>query len=231
LSRNEALLQNILGEQNEIQAPISNIEKILLNILGYDGVDIDPIQSRNEALLLEILESGAIGASGINVDISVDYLSGTEWARGNLATNGNFTPSDTGIYYTSGFVDVSSTNAIVILHSSTYSPMVAYTAAFYDEDQQFIQRSVSASCNPSMIGNAITVIPRPASATYFRMATVSTILENGTVSLYAADGAVSIPTSESAQMKKGASSVIDEMPDEDRFIFDSQSIDKKKNEK
>lgn len=60
-SRIEALLQNILGADNELLPPMSNIEKILLNMLGYEGVDIDPIQSRNEALLLQILEQGTGG--------------------------------------------------------------------------------------------------------------------------------------------------------------------------
>lgn len=60
-SRIEALLQNILGAENELLPPMSNIEKILLNMLGYEGVDIDPIQSRNEALLLQILEQGTGG--------------------------------------------------------------------------------------------------------------------------------------------------------------------------
>lgn len=74
-SRNEALLQNLLGEENEVLDPMSNIEKILLNILGYEGLEIDPIQSRNEALLLQILEQGTGGGGG---GVTVEPLSVTE---------------------------------------------------------------------------------------------------------------------------------------------------------
>lgn len=55
-SRIEALLENWLGADNEILPPESNIERILQNILGVEGVEILPIQSRNEALLLQILK-------------------------------------------------------------------------------------------------------------------------------------------------------------------------------
>ena len=61
-SRIEALLENWAGADNEILPPISNNERILQNILGIEGVDIEPIQSRVEALLLQILEQG--GGSG-----------------------------------------------------------------------------------------------------------------------------------------------------------------------
>ena len=60
-SRNEALLQNILGAENEILPPMSNNERILLNILGETGVEIFPPQSRIEELLLALLEQGTGG--------------------------------------------------------------------------------------------------------------------------------------------------------------------------
>lgn len=63
-SRIEALLENWAGADNEILPPISNNERILQNILGIEGVDIEPIQSRVEALLLQILEQGGSGGSG-----------------------------------------------------------------------------------------------------------------------------------------------------------------------
>lgn len=56
-SRNEALLQNILGAENELEAPQSRNEKILHAILGED-IPLDAPQSRIEELLLEIKEQG-----------------------------------------------------------------------------------------------------------------------------------------------------------------------------
>lgn len=57
-SRIETLLDVWLGEGNpdEILPPVSNNERILLNILGIEGVEILPIQSRIEFLLLKVLE-------------------------------------------------------------------------------------------------------------------------------------------------------------------------------
>lgn len=71
-SRNENLLENMLGGQNELKPPVSNNEKILLNILGETGVEIDPLQSPIENLLLQLLEQG--GSS-----VSVEEL----WVNGN----------------------------------------------------------------------------------------------------------------------------------------------------
>lgn len=62
-SRNEALLQNILGDDNETGAPQSRVEAILQNMLGANNALEEP-QSRNEKLLMEILEQGAGGGGG-----------------------------------------------------------------------------------------------------------------------------------------------------------------------
>lgn len=64
-SRNEALLQNLLGADNEIGDPQSRIEAILTAML--DGTDAgepytDPPQSRNEALLMAIKTAGSYTA-------------------------------------------------------------------------------------------------------------------------------------------------------------------------
>ena len=70
-SRVEQLLEAWAGgEQIELWAPQSNIERILMNILGATGVDINPIQSRNEALLLQILENGGGSGGGGSSDFS-----------------------------------------------------------------------------------------------------------------------------------------------------------------
>lgn len=57
-SRIETLLEVWLGEADpdEILPPVSNNERILQNILGIEGVEILPIQSRIEFLLLKVLE-------------------------------------------------------------------------------------------------------------------------------------------------------------------------------
>ena len=55
-SRIEKLLMAWLGEGNTIDPPMSNNERILQNIIGIPDVEIQPIQSRVEALLLMILE-------------------------------------------------------------------------------------------------------------------------------------------------------------------------------
>lgn len=57
-SRIETLLEVWLGEADpeEILPPVSNNERILQNILGIEDVEILPIQSRIEFLLLKVLE-------------------------------------------------------------------------------------------------------------------------------------------------------------------------------
>ena len=60
-SREEALLENLLGADNEMQPPQSRTEAILQNMLGANNV-LEPPQSREEYLLQQILENG--GGSG-----------------------------------------------------------------------------------------------------------------------------------------------------------------------
>ena len=57
-SRIETLLELWLGEgdPDDVLPPMSNNERILMNILGMEGVEIEPIQSRIEFLLLKILK-------------------------------------------------------------------------------------------------------------------------------------------------------------------------------
>ena len=64
-SREEAILQNMLGAANELEPPQSRVEKILYNMLGYD-VEMEPTQSRIEALLKQILEQGGPGGGGVD---------------------------------------------------------------------------------------------------------------------------------------------------------------------
>ena len=59
-SRNEAILQNILGADNVLLPPQSRNEAILQNILGADNVLLPP-QSRNEELLMQLLEEWPVG--------------------------------------------------------------------------------------------------------------------------------------------------------------------------
>ena len=59
-SRNEALLQDLLGASNEFGEPQSRNEAILQNMLGANNVLVKP-QSRIETLLQDILEQGIGG--------------------------------------------------------------------------------------------------------------------------------------------------------------------------
>ena len=59
-SRNEAILQNILGADNVLLPPQSRNESILQNILGADNVLLPP-QSRIEELLMQLLEEWPVG--------------------------------------------------------------------------------------------------------------------------------------------------------------------------
>lgn len=66
-SRNEALLQNILGANNDLGDPQSRNEALLMNILG-ESYDIGEAQSRIETLLMRIKEEG------LGTKITVDDL-------------------------------------------------------------------------------------------------------------------------------------------------------------
>jgi hypothetical protein len=59
-SRNEAALQNMVGEQNELSTPLSRVETILQDMLGAEYEIPDPL-SRNEELLIEVLNQGGGG--------------------------------------------------------------------------------------------------------------------------------------------------------------------------
>lgn len=70
-SRNEALLQNILGANYDLGEPQSRNEALLMKLAGEDvDVDFEP-QSRIEALLMEIIDQGGGG-------VEVEPLSVTE---------------------------------------------------------------------------------------------------------------------------------------------------------
>lgn len=62
-SRNEALLQNILGADNPVEEPQSRNEAILQAILGYDVPVPEVPESRIEDLLLQIKEKGIGGVT------------------------------------------------------------------------------------------------------------------------------------------------------------------------
>lgn len=75
-SANEAALQNWAGANNELRAPQSRIEKLLLAILGED-VTPDPPQSVNEELLTQIYEQGT-GKPEQSKTVSLDMASGDQ---------------------------------------------------------------------------------------------------------------------------------------------------------
>ena len=77
IGNEEAILQNILGANNELLPPMSRNEKILLDILGED-YPIDPPMSRMEALLIALKEkiehdtpSGKITITANATDINI----------------------------------------------------------------------------------------------------------------------------------------------------------------
>lgn len=78
-SREEAILQNMLGAANELEPPQSRVEKILMNMLGATYA-LEPPQSRIEKLLLLILEQGGPGGGG---EITRERL--------DVAANGTYT--------------------------------------------------------------------------------------------------------------------------------------------
>ncbi len=75
-SRAEAILQNMLGANNELEPPQSRAEAILQNMLGANN-ELEPPQSREEQLLMLLLEQGGPGGGG---DITLTTL--------NVNTNG-----------------------------------------------------------------------------------------------------------------------------------------------
>lgn len=68
-SRNENILENMLGAQNPLGEPQSREEAILQNMLGAQNPLGDP-QSREEALLMQVLEQGLGGGlAGTKIEI------------------------------------------------------------------------------------------------------------------------------------------------------------------
>lgn len=73
-SRNEELLQDIIDESGTEMKPQSRVETILKAIIdGTDSSELPKAQSRNEALLLEVLDKINEGGSDVDVEpLSVD---------------------------------------------------------------------------------------------------------------------------------------------------------------
>jgi len=69
-SREEDILENILGGENPLSEPQSRNEQILMAILNKGEAPFSEAQSREEELLLQILESGGGGGGGLN---AVEY--------------------------------------------------------------------------------------------------------------------------------------------------------------
>ena len=82
LSRNEAILQNILGADNVLVAPQSRIEAILQAILNDSSYDADAL-SRMEELLLAIKDGGTWDKTPIsrNEEILVAKLNGETYDK------------------------------------------------------------------------------------------------------------------------------------------------------
>ena len=85
-SRKEALLENLLGADNEMQPPQSRTEAILQNMLGANNV-LEPPQSREEYLLQQILEQGGTGGGDITLETLNVSANGTTNAPSGKAYN------------------------------------------------------------------------------------------------------------------------------------------------
>lgn len=95
-SRNEALLQNILGANNALGDPQSRNEALLMNILG-ESYDIGEPQSRIETLLMRIKDEGLgtkITADDLGKVVQEtapgEYGLVTQTAHAEITENGTF---------------------------------------------------------------------------------------------------------------------------------------------
>lgn len=74
-SRNEELLQDIIDESSTEMKPQSRVETLLKAIIdGTDSSELPKAQSRNEALLLEVLDKINEGGGG-----SIPHASGVSF--------------------------------------------------------------------------------------------------------------------------------------------------------
>ena len=123
LSNTEAILQNILGAENELKDPQSNIEAMLMNELGGDWPEKEP-KSRVEKLVKEVLESVEPHPTLINKSITdngtydphddnadgyrrVSVAVAPNVTSKNITANGDYSASDDNVDgYSSVHVDV-----------------------------------------------------------------------------------------------------------------------------
>lgn len=119
-SRNEAILENMLGADNTLGAPQSRNEKLLMKLLGEDVTPEAP-QSRIETLLTEMIERGFTAFD--NDDIGkVVTKSGTAYnltaqtAHAKVTANGTY--------------DVTANNSIEVDVASSGSDIVTGTITF-----------------------------------------------------------------------------------------------------
>lgn len=68
MSETEKSLRNKLGANYPLRKPQSRIEKIYHKWLGED-IELDPVGSVEEALLIEIMNQGGGGGGGVKMDI------------------------------------------------------------------------------------------------------------------------------------------------------------------
>lgn len=87
-SRNEELLQDIIDESSTEMKPQSRVETILKAIIdGTDSSELPKAQSRNEALLLEVLDKINEGGSDVDVEPLTVDANGTYTAPSGTAYN------------------------------------------------------------------------------------------------------------------------------------------------
>lgn len=122
-SRNEAILQNMLGADNTLAAPQSRNEKLLLKLLG-ENVTIEDPQSRIEVLLKEMIDRGftAFDESDVGKVVTLDddtYTLASQTPHAKVTENGTY--------------DVSANNSIQVDVASSGSDIVTGTITFAEE--------------------------------------------------------------------------------------------------
>lgn len=170
-SRVELLLEAWAGgEAIELWEPQSNIERILMNILGATGIDINPIQSRNEALLLQILENGGGSGGGGSSDFHTATVTIINTATVDPVVFSAYFSQTEAIAYNNGKFDinsyaVTSDDPVALVYSAPFileldevdagtTPTATGDCTIgYNEEYGYFFATVSGDCTISVVKN------------------------------------------------------------------------------
>ena len=150
-SRTEAVLQNILGAENELSAPQSRIEAILQNILGAEN-ELSAPQSRVEELLMAILEQGGGGDSSGSLSALID--------GSIVSVTSDVTSIRAGVFdYCTQLQDISFPNCTVLNASVTFSHCEALTRIGANSFPKLTTLTGGNSCFSSCKSLTVVVFP------------------------------------------------------------------------